>query len=175
MTHLNHANAAVQYCAYCGAPLELRERFGKLRPVCVGCGHTVFFDPKVAVVAFVTQGEQVLLVKRLNEPGRGKWALPAGFVDADEDPQVAVCRETEEETGVRIAADAILDVLHRPDREGLADIIIAYAAHPVGGALCAGDDADEAAWFAIDQLPEIALTTTERLIARWQAGDLQRH
>lgn len=174
MTHLNQPAGAVQYCAYCGTKLELRERFGKLRPVCAGCGHTVFFDPKVAVVAFVTEGDHVLLVKRLNEPGRGKWALPAGFVDADEDPQAAVCRETEEETGLQIEADAILDVLHRPDREGLADIIIAYAAHPVGGAICAGDDADEAGWFPIDDLPEIALTTTERLIARWQAGKLHR-
>ncbi len=85
------------FCPVCGTALEIRERFGKLRPVCPQCGHTVFFEPKVAVVSFVTRGDQLLLVKRTNDPGRGKWALPAGFVEADEDPRAAAERETLEE------------------------------------------------------------------------------
>lgn len=160
------------YCPLCGSPLEQQERFGRLRPVCTHCGHTIFFDPKVAVVTFVTDGDRVLLVKRLNDPGRGLWALPAGFVDADEDPKAAAIRETQEETGLVVAVDRLLDLLHRPDADGLADIVIAYRAHVVSGMLAATDDADDAAWFQRDQLPQIALATTEALVALWLSGDL---
>jgi ADP-ribose pyrophosphatase YjhB (NUDIX family) len=155
------------FCAVCGTALETRERFGKLRPVCPNCGHTVFFEPKVAVVSFVTQGEHLLLVKRTNDPGRGKWALPAGFVEADEDPRAAAERETLEETGMVVRVVRLLDLLHRPDVDGAADIVVAYQAECSGGVLCAADDAEDAAWFARDALPEVALTTTQLLVRRW--------
>ncbi len=140
--------------------------------MCPNCGHTVFFDPKVAVVIFVTDGDRLLLIKRQNDPAKGRWALPAGFIDDDEAPQLAAIRETQEETGLTIALDRLLDLLHRPDADGLADIVIAYQAHVVGGVLAAADDADDAAWFARDALPELALVTTELLVGRWLAGDL---
>lgn len=161
-----------RFCPQCGGPLNWRERFGRLRPVCTVCAYTIYFDPKVAVAALVTQDESILLVRRLNDPGRGKWALPAGFVDADEDPQQALCREVEEETGLRVAVTGLIGLFHRPDPDGVADLVIAYAAEPVGGALRAGDDAGDAGWFsgrALDALP-IALATTERLLAWWREG-----
>lgn len=160
------------FCANCGTRLEPVLRFGRLRPVCPNCGYTVYFEPKVAVVSFVVQGEELLLVKRLNDPGKGKWALPAGFVEADEHPAHAVERETVEETGIAIETVRLLDVLHRPDADGAADIVIAYAGRVVGGQLAADDDAEDAAWFARDKLPEIALTTTRLLVGRWLAGEI---
>lgn len=166
------AERIVNFCPQCGQPITWQERFGKPRPYCPDCDHTVFFDPKVAVVAFVTDGDRVLLVRRMHDPGKGRWALPAGFVDHTEAPAAAAARETLEETGLIVQVDALLDVLHRPDPDGLADIIIAYRAHAVGGALCAGDDAEGADWFSAAALPDVALVTTERLIARWLAGEL---
>jgi ADP-ribose pyrophosphatase YjhB (NUDIX family) len=159
------------YCPRCGTRLEERERYGKLRPVCPNCDHTVFYDPKVAVAGFVTRGDEVLLVKRILDPGKGKWALPAGFVDAEEDPRRAVERETLEETGLVVETEHLLDLLHRPDADGLADIVIAYSARVTGGLLIASDDAEEAGWFSKDNLPEIALATTNLLIRRWIEGD----
>ena len=159
-----------RYCPQCGGPLAWRERFGRQRPVCTVCDHTVFFDPKVAVVALVTQGESVLLVRRLNDPGRGKWALPAGFVDADEDPQAALCREVEEETGLLVVVTGLIGPYHRPDPDGMADLVIGHSAVPEGGVLAAGDDAGAAGWFngeALETLP-IALAATERLLAWWR-------
>lgn len=161
-----------RYCPKCGSPLTERERYGKLRPVCTGCDHTVFIDPKVAVVAFITQGDEVLLVKRTLDPGKGKWALPAGFVDADEDPRRAVERETLEETGLVVETDHLLELLYRPDADGLADIVIAYSAHVLGGELNANDDAEEVGWFNRSDLPETALVTTHLLIQRWLTGNL---
>jgi 8-oxo-dGTP diphosphatase len=155
------------FCPQCGAPLELREKYGRERPVCTACGHTVFFDPKVAVVAFVLHQDAVLLVKRANDPSKGGWALPAGFVEHDEDPQLAAARETLEETGLVVEMESLLGVLHRPDADGLADIVIAYGGVVIGGSLQAADDAEDVGWFTRDSLPPLALVTTQWLIQRW--------
>jgi ADP-ribose pyrophosphatase YjhB (NUDIX family) len=53
--------------------------------------------------------------------------LPAGRCDAEEDPRRAVERETLEETGLIVETVRLLDLLHRPDADGLADIVIAYS------------------------------------------------
>lgn len=156
------------FCPQCGAALERRVMFGRERPVCPACGYVVFFDPKVAVVVFITDGEQVLLVQRRHDPGKDKWALPAGFVEPDEPPETAAIREVEEETGLRVAIDDLILLLHRPDEDGLADLVIAYRAHITGGALYAGDDAVDVQWFSADNLPDIALVTTKRLIEQWR-------
>ena len=163
---------SAHFCPICGSPLEMRQRHGRLRPVCVNCGHTVFFEPKVAVVVFVTDADHLLLVKRTIDPAKGMWALPAGFIDADEHPRAAAERETLEETGLTVSAGRLLDLLHRPDPDGYADIVIAYEAHVTGGALRAADDAADAAWFARNHLPEIALVTTHLLVQRWLEGQL---
>ncbi len=160
-----------RFCPQCGAPLTTRERFGRPRPVCTVCDHTVFIDPKVAVVVLLTRDDEVLLVRRINEPGRGLWALPAGFVDPDEDPRTAAIRETEEETGLEVEITSLIGLFHRPDPDGLADLVIAYSALPIGGRLRAGDDASAAHWFAAGALDElsIALATTERLLVWWRS------
>ena len=71
---------------------------GRERPYCRNCETPIYFDPKVAVVVFVQQNDKVLLIRRAVDPGKGKWALPAGFVDYDEAPEEAAVRETMEET-----------------------------------------------------------------------------
>ncbi len=159
------------FCPACGAPLELQERFGKVRPVCTVCGHVVFFDPKVATVAFLKMDDRVLLVKRGVDPGKGRWAFPAGFVDAGESPEEATRREVLEETGLSISRLRLLDVFSRNAHDGgTADIIIAYAADPASGELHPDDDVDAAAWFDKDHLPEMVFATTETLVRRWLAG-----
>lgn len=56
----------------------------------------------MAVGVLIEQEDQVLLVRRINEPQRGLWSFPAGFVDAHEDPEQAAARECLEETGLEI-------------------------------------------------------------------------
>lgn len=165
------APRVAHFCPLCGARLELRHRTGDLRPVCPACDHTVYFDPKVAVVVFIEQADHLLLIRRGNEPLKGLWALPAGFVDAGEDPQAAARREALEETGLTVHIDRLLDVFHTPDDGGLADIVIAYAAHIVDGTPIAADDADAVGWFARDHIPPLAFLPSKQLVAAWIAGE----
>lgn len=161
-----------RFCPMCGGVLELHDRFGHQRPVCAACGHVVFFDPKVAVAVLVIQDERVLLVRRANDPLKGYWALPAGFIEWNEDPQEAARRECLEETGLRVEIDGLLEVFHTPDDGGLADLVIAYAAHVTGGSLVAADDADAVGWFSRADLPPPAFLPSQRLLARWVQGAL---
>ncbi len=168
MTHTRSA----RFCPMCGAPTELRKRYDHLRPVCSACGHVIFFDPKVAVCALIIQDERVLLVKRAGEPMQGYWALPAGFMEWDEDPQATARRECLEETGLEVRVERLLDVFHTPDDGGAADVVIAYAASIAGGTLRAADDAEAVGWFRRDELPALAFLPSQRLLARWVAGEL---
>ena len=82
----------INFCPRCGSRVSLREKFGKPRAVCSNCNWIHFADPKVAAAVLVEQDGSVLLVRRVNEPFRGLWTLPAGFVDAGEDPARAAER-----------------------------------------------------------------------------------
>lgn len=160
------------YCPMCGVKLEKRQRSGAVRPICPNCDHTVYFDPKVAVVVVIIHEDQILLIKRAQDPKKGFWALPAGFVDAGEDPQAAARREALEETGLVVEITALMDVFHTPDDGGMADIVIAYAASISGGALAADDDAEAVGWFSRESIPELAFLPSQRIVERWIVGTL---
>ena len=71
-------------------------------------------NPALAVDAAVRRGNQVLLIQRGNEPWKGAWALPGGFVDYGEDPTDAVLRELQEETGLTGRIVRLLDAKGDP-------------------------------------------------------------
>ena len=156
----------IRYCPLCGTSIVLREIHHAVRPTCPACGWVYFSDPKVAVAALVEKEGKVLLVRRASQPQRGKWTLPAGFVDAGEDPARAAERECKEETGLEVRVTSLLDVIAGREHERGADIFIIYRAELVGGTLAAGDDADRAEFFPYDQLPELAFKTTRLLLQR---------
>ena len=83
-------NSDFKFCPRCATQLNLEERFGGIHSVCPKCGWIHFVDPKVAAAVLVTQDDSVLLVRRVNEPFRGLWTLPAGFVNGGEDPAQAL-------------------------------------------------------------------------------------
>jgi ADP-ribose pyrophosphatase YjhB (NUDIX family) len=125
----------------------------------------VFFpDPKVAVATLIEQDGKVLLVQRAHNPFRGKWMLPAGFVDAGEDPQEAAVREVEEETSLQVDITQLRDVFANRAYEGGADIIIVYQGEVISGELKAGDDAAQAIFFSRDHLPALAFESTKRIL-----------
>jgi 8-oxo-dGTP diphosphatase len=158
--------AELKYCPRCASPLSRAERFGKQRPVCPSCDWVYFADPKVAVAVLLEEGTKVLLVRRINEPFRGRWTLPAGFVDAGEDPARAAERECLEETGLHVHARHVLDVLASDDQPHGADFIMVYEAELLSGELAAGDDADRVDWFERAKLPPLAFSSTANILTR---------
>ena len=159
------SHTQISFCPRCGTPITLENKFGKVRPVCPACGWMHFADPKVAAAVLVEQDGRVLLVRRVNEPFRGLWTLPAGFVDADEDPASAAARECLEETGLSVRVTRVLEVIAGREHPRGADFVIVYAAQVESGNLLAADDADEAAWFAKSNLPPLAFQATHRILA----------
>ena len=99
----------------------------------------------------------VLLIRRANEPFKGCWAFPGGFIEPDESAEEAAVRELMEETGLEISGFRQLKAYSSPKRDPRERIItiafIAYAEHmQVKG----GDDAAEARWFNVESLPPLA-------------------
>jgi len=154
----------VRFCTACGAPVTTRELFGRTRPYCPACGWIHFADPKVAAAVLVEEADTVLLVRRLNEPRQGLWSVPAGFIDAGEDPAEAARRECLEETGLEVEITGLLGVVPGREHHNGADIVIAYRANITGGTLQAGDDAAEAAFFPRGSLPELAFEATRKIL-----------
>jgi len=158
---------AVSFCPACGHPIEQRLAFGRMRPVCPSCGRIHFDDPKVAAGVLVIRDGKVLLVRRALEPQQGRWTLPAGFVDADEDPRLAAARECNEETGLEVETTGVLDVFSGREHSQGADIVLVFTARALGGTLRPGDDADAVDFFGPGEIPELAFQATRRSIERW--------
>src|SRR6266542_1617639 len=111
----------VKFCSRCGAEMTQEYKFGEMRPVCPQCKWIHFVDPKVAAAVLVELDGRVLLVRRINEPFRGLWSLPAGFVNGGEDPAEAAARECLEETGLDVHVTHVLDVISGKEHERGAD------------------------------------------------------
>ena len=109
---------------------------------------------------------KVLLINRGMEPFKGKWALPGGFIKMDENLEECAVRELSEETGVN---DVYLEQLYtfgavdRDPRERVISVAY-YALIPSNSVeLKAGTDADDAAWFNVEELPELSFDHAEIL------------
>lgn len=162
---LSSAPDWVQFCPRCGHAMITRMVSDKPRRACPSCDYIHFTDPKVGVGVFVqnTAGA-ILLVRRVMNPERGKWSIPAGFLDQGEDPAETAVREAKEETGLDVAITGLIDVYRNPPTTGGASIFILYSAEVRGGTLQAGDDADAAGFFSLDKLPELAFLSTRKMI-----------
>ena len=163
------AHSDFNFCPRCGTRVDQKELYGKIRPVCPECGWIHFVDPKVAAAVLIEQDGRVLLVRRVNEPFRGLWTLPAGFINGGEDPAEAAARECLEETGLRVRINRVLDIISGREHPRGADFIIVYQAEVLGGELKPDDDADAVEWFARESLPPLAFRATQKVLESFYA------
>ena len=157
------------YCQRCGHQMSSDIIGGRERPVCPQCGYVIFKNPVPGVGVLVEMEGGVVLIKRGHNPKKGRWALPAGFIEADESIEEAAARECKEETNLDIELIEMFHVDSFPnDPTPQSGIIIFYRAKPIGGKLIPGDDAAEARIFAPDALPvDVAFRTHRAALARW--------
>jgi ADP-ribose pyrophosphatase YjhB (NUDIX family) len=101
---MNRGVEAIGYCTKCGAALALKwlESDQCERRVCSACGEVHYENPRLLVSCYLHWRDRVAFCRRARAPGRGLWALPAGFVERGETLEEAVVREIEEETGLRL-------------------------------------------------------------------------
>lgn len=122
---------------------------------CPCCGR--YYARQVAVDAIGVKDGKLVLVKRSKEPDKGMWALPGGMLDWDENAGEAAIREFGEETGLQAKLGRFVGVYSNPDRDQFQRVAIAYEVKIIGGKLKAGDDALDARWFSVDDLPALAV------------------
>lgn len=113
--------------------------------------------PRLTVDGVVIKNKKILLIRRKNDPFKGKWALPGGFVDYGERVENAVVREVKEETGLDAAIEKLLGVYSNAERDPRGHTVsIVYLLSFKEGTAKGGDDALEAKFFDFDNLPPLA-------------------
>ncbi len=129
-------------------------------------------QPIVGVGAVVLKGDQVLVIRRANEPDRGRWAIPGGGVEVGETLAAAARREVAEECGVdvRIGDVSALYDLILPDAQGRTRfhyVLVHFCAYYQGGEIQTGSDSLEARWATWDEIQSLDMPDRVRqLIGR---------
>ena len=114
--------------------------------------------PLVGVGAVIIENGRILLVKRANEPNKGKWSVPGGLVRVGESLIDALKREIKEEVGVEIEVDDVACVSEEIFRNGEVRfhyVIIDFFARIVDGDVRPGSDAQEIKWVPINEVDKI--------------------
>lgn len=112
----------------------------------------------------------VLMVERGGEPYRGCWAMPGGFLAMDESAEEGALRELQEETGLREAGIRQFHTFSAPGRDPRERVItIAFYALVPMRQVRGGDDAADARWFPLDEVPRLAFDHGDMLDRALQA------
>jgi len=154
-------------CPFCGTQLELKGKGGRQRPACPSCGFVQFRNPVPGVVVVIEKAGHVLLGKRRGGFGKGKWGLPQGYIEFEEDFLSAAIREVKEETGLDVEIRSIINVVSNMLAPRLHTLAIILLAGVVAGELCAADDMESLEWVPLSgPLPEMAFEADEYIIER---------
>lgn len=120
------------------------------RQLCDHCGFVDYDNPKIVVGAVVRFERQILLCRRAIEPSRGRWTLPAGYMEHGESPEEGAAREAFEEATAEIAIERLLAV-YTIKRIGQVQLI--YRARLGEASFAPGPESEAVRLFPEDELP----------------------
>jgi ADP-ribose pyrophosphatase YjhB (NUDIX family) len=173
--HSDAAEEQADFCLACGAPLSDHHAGGRTRRACGACGYIRYRTPAPGVGVLIVDGDRFVLCRRgSSELEAGKWCLPCGYVEYDEDFLTAALREVEEETGLAVEITSIISVSSNFLTPHIHTVVTVLLARPVGGTLRPGDDIDFVRWVAAGEaLPEMAFEADAHIIERYFATRLE--
>ncbi|WP_028402068.1 NUDIX domain-containing protein [Ectobacillus panaciterrae] len=141
----------VNFCLSCGQRLETRNIGGADRKACPSCDFVHWGDFSIGVGACVFKDGKVLLVRRAQDPGKGRWTTPGGYIEQLEFIEQTIEREIEEETGIRARAKKIIAIRDLP--RAVHNVYIAFSMEYLDGEPQAdGIEVDRAGFFSWEEM-----------------------
>jgi len=166
----------VHYCYQCGNELEVRHVDHREREVCPKCGWVHYLQLKVGAAVLIEQEDsKLLLLQRAHEPWIGSWMIPAGYVEADEDPKDAAKREVFEETGLDAELGDLVKTYYFDDDPRGNGVAFVYKAIKISGKININSEATDFRYFAHDEIPSyLTKGGHDRIINEWRSQVEQR-
>ena len=164
-------HSPIKHCRNCGTAVTYRipdDGDTRERAVCPACS-TIHYENPLNVVGTVPHwGDKVLLCKRNIEPRKGKWTLPAGFLELNETASQGAARETDEEAGAQIELEGLYTIISVPR---VGQVHLFYRARLLSDRFDPGTETMEARLYAEDEIPwdEIAFRTVKETLERYFA------
>ena len=156
-----------KFCLLCGCALSKKQIDGQKRLACQKCGWVYYKNPlPVAVCAAKNKKGKILIVKRNLKPGINKWALPGGFVESDETPEVACLRELEEETGLKGKIRRLIGLYIQKTKEYSSLLVVGYEVVVSKSFLSLNDELKDAKFFKKKNIPFIPFSSHRKIIKR---------
>jgi ADP-ribose pyrophosphatase YjhB (NUDIX family) len=146
--------AEANYCLSCGEALETRLIGDVARRACPKCSFVFWGDYSVGVGALVVRDGKVLLVRRAQDPGKGRWTNPGGYMEQLESIEKTIVREVMEETGVTARIKSIVALRDQPRK--VHNLYVAFAMEYVEGEPRADQvEVDAAGFYSVEEMKEM--------------------
>ncbi|MDQ6422879.1 NUDIX hydrolase [Paenibacillus sp. LHD-117] len=154
----------IKFCSACGHEMETRDVDGTPRRACTSCSFVHWGSYSIGVGALVQKEGKLLLVRRAQEPGKGYWTNPGGYIEQLEPIEETIVREVMEECGVEAVVTGVAALRDQP--RAIHNVYIAFAMDYVAGEPTPdGVEVDAAGFFSPEEMAEMNVAPFTKWLA----------
>ena len=163
---------APRFCSACGGGLRAQPCGMPAVPrlVCQSCQRVTYRNPAVGVAVVLMEGDRVLLGRRSRGLYAGRWCIPCGYVEWDEDIRTAARREMLEETGLEVEVGEVCAVHSNFHDRSRQTVGVWFWGRVRGGTPRPGDDLDRLEYHPVAWSPALAFPTDAAVLAALRTG-----